>query len=250
MRLIRHSLLLFAIVFLLPIAATASWWALTDRPTSWREASWAASGTLPLPADHPDAAIYVLAARTGGLKGALSVHSWIVAKGEGEAGYTRYDKVGWGMPIRRNAYPADALWYSNRPFVVAAVEGEAAAALLPKLQAAIDGYPFATGGAYRIWPGPNSNSFVAHVLREVPELGARLPANAVGRDYAPGLVSVDWSPEALDLHVTVGGLVGFAVGAVSGIEVHLAGQAAGIDFRHMGLRIPALGDVRLLGPTT
>ena len=50
-----------------------------------------------------------------------------------------------------------------------------------------DGYPDVMGRYdgrdYRIWPGPNSNSFVAHVLREVPELGTTLPPNATGRDF-------------------------------------------------------------------
>ena len=56
-----------------------------------------------------------MAARTGGLKGAFSVHTWIVIKKAGAKAYERYDKVGWGMPIRRNAYPADGRWYSNVP---------------------------------------------------------------------------------------------------------------------------------------
>ena len=75
-----------------------------------------------------------MAARTGGFKGALSVHSWIVLKKPGEDAYVRYDKVGWGSPVRRNAYAADALWYSNRPFVVHAVTGDEAERLLPEVE--------------------------------------------------------------------------------------------------------------------
>ena len=40
-------------------------------------------------------------------------------------------------------------------------------------------------GDYRIWPGPNSNTFVATVLRAIPEVGATMPPNAVGRDFRP-----------------------------------------------------------------
>src|SRR6266567_1839912 len=45
----------------------------------------------------------------------------------------------------------------------------------------------ARAGDYRIWPGPNSNSFVATILRAVPELAVSLPPNAVGRDFRDGI---------------------------------------------------------------
>ena len=233
------------ILFLLPAAATAAWWTAIERPASWRSADWSSSGLLPLPAAKDEAAIYVLAARTGGLKGALSMHSWIVLKRPGEPRYERYDKVGWGSPIRRDGWAADGRWYSNEPRFVVALTGEPAARLLPQVTRAIDGYPYAGRGDYRIWPGPNSNSFVAHVLREVPALGARLPPNAVGRDFAPGWFDVDWSSEALDLHVTFGGYVGFSAGLLSGVEIHLAGLVAGFDLRRPALKLPAYGTVPL-----
>ena len=66
------------------------------------------------------------------------------------------------------------------------MRGDAAAqALIPKIEAAIKEYSYANAGDYRIWPGPNSNTFVATVLRAIPELGAALPPNAVGRDFRP-----------------------------------------------------------------
>ena len=42
-------------------------------------------------------------------------------------------------------------------------------------------YPYAD--SYRVWPGPNSNTFTAFVLREVPELRVDLPPTAIGKDY-------------------------------------------------------------------
>jgi len=39
------------------------------------------------------------------------------------------------------------------------------------------------GRVYRAWPGPNSNSFVAAMIRRVPGLAVRLPWNAVGKRY-------------------------------------------------------------------
>lgn len=233
------------LIFILPVAATAAWWSVVDRPHSWREADWSSSGVLPAVSANRDAAVYVLAARTGGFKGALSVHSWIVVKARDADGYDRYDKVGWGSPIRRNGYPADAFWYSNKPWIVHAVVGADAERLIPDVEAAIDGYPYARAGGYRIWPGPNSNSFVAHVLTEVPSLGALLPPNATGRDFAPGYAAFHITPDWRDVHATVGGFVGFAIGARSGIEVHFMGLVAGIDVMRPALKIPALGRVEL-----
>ena len=74
----------------------------------------------------------------------------------------------------------------NTPYVVAAITGEEAERLMPQVEAAIASYPFSQRGDYGIWPGPNSNSFTAHVLRSVPDLDIALPPTAVGRDYRPG----------------------------------------------------------------
>lgn len=245
MRAIRRVSALLILVFLLPAAATAAWWSAKERPASWRAADWSASGLLSDPAAAPDAAIYLMAARTGGLKGAFSVHSWIVLKKANGNGYDRYEKVGWGSPVRHNGYAPDARWYSNEPWIVHEVTGEKAARLIPRFEAAIERYPYRNRGDYHIWPGPNSNTFVAYLLNAVPEFGGRMPPNAVGRDFAPGAVSVDWRPESFDLHATIQGVIGFTLGLGSGIEVHVAGLVAGIDFTRPALKIPAYGRLEL-----
>lgn len=243
MRLLKFATLFIAVAFLAPMAAASAWWATVDRPQSWRSADWTATGLLPPARSEREAAVYVLAARTGGFKGAFAVHSWVVLKEPGAAQYERYDKVGWGSPIRRNAYAADAAWYSNSPWIVAHLTGSAAEEALPGLRAAIATYPHANRGDYRIWPGPNSNSFVAHVLRETPQLDAVLPPNAVGRDYLSG---GDWfavDRGGRDLHLSLAGLAGISAGMRSGLEIHLLGQTAGIDIKHPALKIPAIGRV-------
>lgn len=248
MRLIGQVLLFVVAAFVVPALAAAGWWELQERPRRWSEADWSSSGLLPQAAASQEAAIYVMAARTGGFKGAFSVHSWIVTKPAGASRYDRYDKVGWGSPIRRNGYPADARWYSNEPWVVRGIHGAEAERLIPAVDAAIKAYPFARPGDYHIWPGPNSNSFVSHVLASVPELNAVLPPHATGRDFAPGFASLVWSPGTRDLHATLGGYVGISAGATSGLEIHLLGLVAGIDFANPGLKIPAFGTLSLTAP--
>lgn len=245
MRLVKNFSLVLLVIFVMPALATAGWWGMQDRPGSWRNADWSSAGLLPRAPTEDEAAIYVLAARTGGIKGAFSLHSWLVVKKPGSSHYDRYDKVGWGSPIRHNAYAADGRWYSNAPEIVASATGAEAARLVPAVEAAIADYRFSNYGDYRTWPGPNSNSFVAHVLRSVPALGATLPPNATGRDYAPGLFAFDLAPDWRDLHVTLGGVLGFALGARSGMEFHFAGLVAGLDIAHPAIKVPAYGTVRL-----
>lgn len=244
MRLLKHVLLFILLVFVTPALATVGWWIIQDRPGTWRNADWSSAHLLPAAVDDPDAAVYVMAARTGGLKGAFSVHSWIVLKRAGAATYDRYDKVGWGQPIRRNSRPADGRWYSNEPYVVHELRGDAATRAIPAVEAAIASYPWSKSGDYRVWPGPNSNSFVAHVVRAVPELGT-MPPNATGRDFADGIGSIGWSSATGDFHATLHGLAGFAIGATSGIEVHFLGLVAGVDFARPALKIPAWGRLEL-----
>ena len=242
MRFVKLLALFVTVTFLAPMAAAGAWWAVAERPSSWRTADWSATGLLPDPAAK-EAEIYVLAARTGGFKGAFAVHSWLVLKPAGGTRYERYDKVGWGSPIRRDAYSADAAWYSNRPWIVARLSGPRAETAMPLVRAAIETYPHSGRGDYRIWPGPNSNSFVAHVLREVPAIDTVLPPNAVGRGF---LANGDWfavDPDGRDLHVSIAGLAGISAGWRSGLEIHLLGQTAGVDLKRPALKLPAIGRV-------
>ena len=123
--------------------------------------------------------------------------------------WTRYDVVGWGNPVRRDAYPADAFWYGNRPYVVAEISGAEAQALIPRVEASIAAIRTAPRAAYTVWPGPNSNSFVAWVVRNTEGFDAELPPVAVGKDYlGGGLASRPARPAARALSVSAWGLAG------------------------------------------
>ena len=241
MAILRLVLLLLLVVYVLPAALAAALWLAGEHPSSYRDADWTSAALLPLPTADASAAVYVLAARTGGLKGSVSEHSWIVLKPEGATRYERYDKVGWGNPIRRNAYPADARWYSNEPRVISALHGDAATAAIPKIRMAVDAYPFAAAGGYRIFPGPNSNSFVAHVLRTVPALGTVLPPAAVGRDFPFDGEWLRLDRERGEFSLSLFGYAGITIGRLSGLEVNFLGLVAGIDPFRMLVKIPAFG---------
>lgn len=241
-RLLRWSLLAVTLLFLLPSAASAIWWSQQDRPNSWRAVDWGPSGVLPAATATPDATVHILAARTGGAKGAVSVHSWIVLKRAGDTAWTRHEVVGWGTPVRQNAYAPDANWYSNAPEIIGTLTGPEAATAIPQIEAAIAAYPWADG--YTIFPGPNSNTFVAHILRQVPDLDITLPPHAVGRDWlGPGLQTA--RSASGDVHLSAGGLAGLSLGPRTGLELHLLGQTFGLDLRDPALKLPAIGRVGL-----
>lgn len=214
-----------------------------DRPDGWRQASWSSAGILPQAPAADDVAVYVLTARTGGLKGALATHSWLVLKPAGARSYDRYDVVGWGSPVRKNAYDADGLWYSNQPVISYKIEGEKAEQLLPKVENAITNYRWSEYGDYTLWPGPNSNTFVATVLRQVPELAASTPGTAVGRDFPD---DGRWLGRRKDgaLFATIGGYLGIVVGGSAGLEINFLGLVAGINPTAREVLIPAFGAFR------
>jgi hypothetical protein len=125
------------------------------------------------------------------------------------------------------------------------ISGDEAQRLIPAVEAAIQSYPYAGVGDYRIYPGPNSNSFVAHVLRTVPDLDAVLPPDAVGRDFLSDGRMFAIDADGRDMHATLYGLVGIAAGQRSGFEVHFMGLVAGIDVANPGVKIPAIGRIGL-----
>lgn len=127
------------------------------------------------------------------------------------------------------------------PRRVLELHGEEAARLIPKIEKAIEDYPYGEPGGYHIYPGPNSNTFVAHVLRSVPELGVVLPPDAVGRDYLPNGAFIHVADDWKDISLSLGGLLGVSAGVRSGFELNFLGLVAGFDVVNPGIKIPGLG---------
>jgi hypothetical protein len=243
-KLIRRSFYTVLLIFILPaLLSQAVWQATGNEARSWNTANWSSAGILPAVTIDTDAVIYVIAAKTGRWKGGFSVHSWIVTKEANGEGYNRYEVVGWGTPLRVNAYAPDARWYSNEPEIIHVVRGQEATNLIPEIENAVRTYPHAERGHYKLWPGPNSNSFIAHVLNEVPEIGGVLPANAVGRDYLSQDRFYQVDPDWMNIQLTYKGYAGFALGKRSGIEVNLFGLTAGLDIMNPAIKLPGFGRV-------
>jgi Protein of unknown function (DUF3750) len=240
-------MLLIFIIFLAPILARAALYALGNAPRSYRDADWSSTGMLPAARDYQPARVIVFTGQTGAWKGIFSVHSWVVFKRANDTNWTRYDVVGWGNALRTNNWPADGRWYGNTPVPIADVSGAEAEELIPKIEAVASNYAYAGAGDYRIFPGPNSNSFTAAVLRAVPELGIALPPNAVGRDFRDG-VYAGATDSGTGVELNLNGYAGIKVGWVEGVEVNLLGLVAGLDLRRPALKLPGYGRIGLPAP--
>ncbi len=215
----------------------------------WSEAAKGSSGIAPLAAQTPEAVAQVYAARTWGRRGAVAVHTWISVKPSNAQSYTVYQKIGWRLRYDSDAVVIredvpDRLWYGNQPWLIGEARGAGADAVIDKIHKAALSYPYARH--YAIWPGPNSNTFVAWIARRVPELRTDLPPLAIGKDYLGPKAFFARSPSGTGYQLSLWGVVGMTVGREEGVEFNLAGVHFGIDFKGIGLRLPGFGIVSLL----
>lgn len=212
---------------------------------SWRTADWSSSRLLPAAEEEPEAKLIILAARTGRWKSIFAEHMSVVLKPAGAPSWTRYDVVGWGNPVRRNAWPADAFWYGNKPYVVAEITGAQAEALIPRVEASIAAYPHSAPGSYTVWPGPNSNSFVAWVVRNTEGLNVELPPAAVGKDWLGDGLTAARAASGTGVVVSLSGLAGVTLAWEEGFEFNLLGTSIGIDPNDLAVKLPSLGKLSL-----
>jgi hypothetical protein len=244
MKLFARTLILFAVLLAGP--GVASLTGCSRMSGDWTTASRESAYLAPDPTRTPEAVVQVYAARAFKWRGAFAVHTWIAAKPAGAQSFTVYEVTGWGVRHGGDAVSIeedapDRYWYGAVPELLAEVRGPKATQAIGKIRTAVAGYPYPR--SYTTWPGPNSNTFVAHVLRQVPELRADLPPTAIGKDYLPGNALVAATPSGTGGQVSLFGLAGVAVGVEEGVEVNLLGLGFGIDPGELALRLPGIGKV-------
>ena len=213
----------------------------------WRTASNRSTGLAPDPASHSEAVVQVYASRAFSWRGAFSDHTWLAVKPQGAERYTRYEVIGWSRSSGRSVVSMsdqrapDAEWYGAPPRVIRDVRGTLADAIIAKLPGAIAAYPF--GDTYTVWPGPNSNTFLAYVGRAIPELRLTLPSTAVGKDYLPIGQAVSRTPNGDGLQLSLYGVLGVLAGREEGLELNVLGLVTGVDIVHPALKLPGIGRV-------
>jgi hypothetical protein len=244
----RRVLLVLTILFLLLLGGPA--WVLLSGQASlrgdWSTASRHSAGIAPDPAKTREAIVQVYAARAFSWRGVLGVHTWIAAKPANASAWTTYQVIGWNVmhggkavAIRREA--PDRYWFGNRPEIVTDVRGEGVDAIIREIDRAARTYPY--NDTYTMWPGPNSNTFVAWIGREVPRLGLDLPPTAVGKDWLGATTIAARAPSGTGFQVSLFGLLGVTAAIEEGLEFNVAGLTLGVDPLDLTLKLPGVGRI-------
>lgn len=240
-----RMLLLFLLIFVaLPLYTVLSGQAPLGR--DYRTADRSSAGIAPRAETTPEAVVQLYYARALNWRGIFGVHTWIATKTENAAEYVVHQVIGWrlyrGLPavVSAPGIP-DGRWFGNEPTLITELRGDAAAQAIPKILEAVSSYPYAN--EYNVWPGPNSNTFIAYIGRQVPELRMDLPANAIGKDYPINGSLFDRTPSGTGYQVSMLGVLGVAMGREEGFELNLLGLNFGVDVLKPALRLPFIGRI-------
>jgi hypothetical protein len=212
--------------------------------SDWRTADRSSANIAPLPSETKEAIVHVYVARTFNWHKNLAVHSWVAFKEKDAKEYMVYHVTGWlahdgGESISGKKDIPDRKWYGSIPELITDIRGEKAEAAIPQIKVAIQSYKYQN--FYRMYPGPNSNSFISHIIRNVDELQVELPPNAVGKDWLNNGNLFAMSESGTGVQVSVFGLLGITLGLAEGIELNLLGLSFGIDILRPAIKLPAVG---------
>ena len=239
-------MLLFFLLFLaaLPVFMVVTGQAQLGR--DFRRADRSSAGIAPPAENTPEAVVQVYTARALNWRGIFAVHSWVATKPENAETYTVHQVIGWriyrDLPAMVSAPGTpDGRWFGNEPSVIAELRGQAAARAIPKIIEAVANYPYPN--EYMVWPGPNSNTFVAYIGKQVPELRMDLPSTAIGKDYPINGSIIDRAPSGTGYQVSMLGVLGITLAREEGIELNLLGLNFGIDFYKPALKLPFVGRI-------
>lgn len=241
MKMLQRWLLSFVALLALllagPVWILASNQVVTDA--HWSSLDRSSAGIAPDPAASSEAVVQVYSARAYNWRGAFGEHIWIATKAENADSYRLHQVLSWRRPtVVSSIDTPDRAWFGNPPSLLADYRGDAAKIMIPQIEAAAADYPQAE--LYRVWPGPNSNSFIAWVIREVPSLEVTLPVTAIGKDYIFNGVFAA-APSGTGYQLSLGGVVGIMLALEEGVELNLLGLSFGIDVLRPAIKLPGLG---------
>jgi len=233
-----------AVVLVAPLLISAC--GGTRLGSDWRSADRSSAALAPDPDTTREAVVQVYAARAFDWRGIFAVHTWIALKPEGARRYTVHQVLGWrarhgGLAVVSHHDIPDRHWYGAPPRLLRDVRGDAAAALIPLIEAAVARYPHSH--EYVLWPGPNSNTFTAYVAREVPGLGVDLPPTAIGKDYLAGGGVFGPAPSHTGYQISLFGVLGITLAVEEGVELNVLTLGLGVDPLDLALRLPGVGRV-------
>ena len=242
----------YTILLILSISALGPllvlWQGEVDFSTSnWRDAKNDSAQIAPDPKQHPEALVQVYAARVFNWRGLFAVHTWIAVKPQDAAHYTRYEVINWrryeGLPLVAIEQDLpDRHWFGNKPELLLSLAGAEAQEMIAQIDSAARAYEYQH--TYHYWPGPNSNTFIADMARQVPAMKLVLPGNAVGKDYLALKEFWARAPSGTGYQLSLGGVVSIMLAYEEGLEINFLGLVYGISPATRTLKFPGIGDIR------
>jgi hypothetical protein len=212
---------------------------------NWRTASRESAKLAPQLADKLDESIVqIYTARAFSWRGNFAVHPWVAWKKKNEEVYTVAQVIGWRLNSTGSAIAVeqdipDRKWYGRVPNIIFEARAGKADKIIKRFKELIKLYPYAN--TYRLYPGPNSNTFVAYLIQNTDEIKITLPPHAIGKDWPIVNKFAGLTPSGTGLQANAFGVLGLAVGLEEGIEINVLALNFGVDFYPLALKLPFIG---------
>lgn len=227
---------------------TAYYTAHINLSLNWQTASRTSADIAPKPEKYADAVVQVYAARTYSWRGLLAVHTWLAAKAKNAKQYKVYQVIGWlkyfGLPALsiKEDLP-DRYWFGQKPILLKDVRGKDAEKIIAVLDQTVKSYPYSNH--YYYWPGPNSNTFITYLSRNIPELHFAMPSIAIGKDFLGNTTFWQRAPSDTGYQFSFYGILGILVAKTEGLEINILGLVFGINPQSFAIILPGAGDLRI-----
>lgn len=219
-----------------------------DLQADFRTANRESAHLAPDPKTVTEAIVQIYAAQSFSWRGMFAVHTWIASKEKNSDHYVVYQVIGWRVLRGLSALSVesdipDRYWFDHKPKIIFDLRGPAAEKIIPNIVHAAQTYPYPN--YYDAWPGPNSNTFTAHVVREIPELNFALPSNALGKDYLSDSRFWAQTPSKTGYQFSLKGYYGITIAKKEGFELNLLGLVYGVGFNPFVIKLPGFGDISI-----
>lgn len=213
---------------------------------NWRTADRSSMGLAPSPDLEKEALVQIYSARAFRWRGYFAVHTWIAVKEKNAPHYLTYHVTGFGRGMNGGTVMItedlpDRHWFGAEADLLYQLKGTTAESAIANIHSAALSYPYQN--FYRAWPGPNSNTFISHIIRQTPELRFELPPHAIGKDWIGTGDLYGASETGTGFQLSLLGVLGLTVGLGEGIELNVLGLSFGVDFLRPALKLPLVGRV-------
>lgn len=190
-------------------------------------------GARPLRAPPNDqATVLLISAGLGRPVEKLAHHPWFALRGKGETDWRIWEVMSYGDSTDD---PFDNHPYVE-PMLLAVWRGAEAERAIECIER--EGARWLGALHYRLWPGPNSNTFGDAMLYAC-DLHASQPATAIGKDWR-GWFGASWTTEGTGFQVE-SPVLGLRMGLKEGIEVHVLALPFGVDLWPPAIILPIGG---------